>query len=109
MSPSRVSVMACCLTVKLRGRTTTRDERRGRTLSPSARGAKPLTPHGPLQRLLDGIAHVANRTYQLPPPPPLPPRRPPPPSGDTRDSQPEPITVLERCDRAKHTANQTAC
>src|SRR6184192_4734967 len=54
MSPSRVSVMACCLTVKLRGRTTTSDERRGRTLSTGARGAKPLTPHGPLQRLLDG-------------------------------------------------------
>jgi len=43
----------CRLTVKLRGRTTTSDERRGRTLCPSARGAKPLTPHGPLQRLLD--------------------------------------------------------
>jgi hypothetical protein len=41
-----------CLTVKLRGRTTTPDERRGRTLSPGARGAKPLTHHGPLQRLL---------------------------------------------------------
>src|SRR5947208_2308210 len=40
------------LTVKLRGRTTTPDERRGRTLSPSARGAEPPTPHGPLQRLL---------------------------------------------------------
>src|SRR5207253_2326846 len=42
------------LTVKLRGRTTTPDERRGRTLSPGARGAKPTTPHGPLQRLLGG-------------------------------------------------------
>ncbi len=40
------------LTVKLRGRATTPDERRGRTLSPGARGAKPTTPHGPLQRLL---------------------------------------------------------
>ena len=40
------------LTVKLRGRTTTLDERRGRTLSPGARGAKQTTPHGPLQRLL---------------------------------------------------------
>ncbi len=40
------------LTVKLRGRTTTPDERRGRTLSPSARGAKQTTHHGPLQRLL---------------------------------------------------------
>src|SRR5205823_8870451 len=40
------------LTVKLRGRTTTSDKRRGRTLSPGARGAKQTTPHGPLQRLL---------------------------------------------------------
>jgi len=31
------------------------DKRRGRTISSSARGAKPLTPHGPLQRLLDGF------------------------------------------------------
>ena len=28
-------------------------QRRGCTLSSSARGAKPLTHHGPLQRLLD--------------------------------------------------------
>src|SRR5205814_6603615 len=41
------------LTVKLRGRATTPDERRGRTLSSSARGASPLTPHGPLERLLE--------------------------------------------------------
>src|SRR5204863_460013 len=41
------------LTVKLRGRTTTPDERRGRTLPPGARGAKQTTPHGPLQRWLD--------------------------------------------------------
>src|SRR6184192_2921953 len=41
------------LTVKLRGRTTTSDKRRGRTLSPGARGAKQTTPHGPLQRLLE--------------------------------------------------------
>jgi hypothetical protein len=40
------------LTVKLRGRTTTPDRRRGRTLSCCARGAKQTTPHGPLQRLL---------------------------------------------------------
>jgi len=45
---------ACALTVKLRGRTATPDARRGRTLSPGARGAKPLTHHGPLQRLLGG-------------------------------------------------------
>src|SRR5215472_7598654 len=29
--------------------------RRGRTLSPSARGAKQEAPHGPLQRLLGGM------------------------------------------------------
>jgi len=39
--------------VKLRGRTTTPDRRRGRTLSPGARGAKQEASHGPLQRLLD--------------------------------------------------------
>ncbi len=37
------------LTVKLRGRPEAHIKRRGRTLSPGARGAKPLTPHGPLQ------------------------------------------------------------
>jgi len=40
------------LTVKLSGRPTPPDKHRGRTLSSSARGAKPLTHHGPLQRLL---------------------------------------------------------
>src|SRR5438270_13490586 len=40
------------LTVKLRGRVTTPDGGRGRTLSCSLRGAQPPTPHGPLQRLL---------------------------------------------------------
>ena len=51
------------LTVKLRGRTTTLDERRGRTLSPGARGAKQTTHHGPLQRLLgDGEVEVASQT-----------------------------------------------
>jgi hypothetical protein len=44
------------LTVKLRGRPTTPDKRRGRTLPSRARGAKQTTPHGPLQRLLDGGA-----------------------------------------------------
>jgi hypothetical protein len=39
--------------VKLRGRTSTPDKRRGRILSPGARGAKQLTHHGPLQRLLE--------------------------------------------------------
>jgi len=38
--------------VKLRGRTEAADERRGRTLSPGARGANQTTHHGPLQRLL---------------------------------------------------------
>src|SRR5204862_6200604 len=47
------------LTVKLRGRTTTSDERRGRTLSPGARGAKPQAHHGPLQRLLEVMADVS--------------------------------------------------
>src|SRR5439155_9887492 len=41
------------LTVKLRGRTTTSDERRGRILTSHARGAGPPTVHGPLQRLLE--------------------------------------------------------
>ena len=44
------------LTVKLRGRTEAPARRRGRTLSSSARGAKQTTHHGPLQRLLCGIA-----------------------------------------------------
>jgi hypothetical protein len=43
------------LTVKLRGRPTTPDKRRGRTLSPGARGANQTTHHGPLQRLLDSM------------------------------------------------------
>jgi hypothetical protein len=43
------------LTVKLSGRTMAPDQRRGRTLSPGARGAKPQALHGPLQRLLDGL------------------------------------------------------
>ena len=44
--------------MKLKGRTEAPDERRGRTLSSRARGAKPLTSHGPLQRLLDrSISH----------------------------------------------------
>ena len=41
------------LTVKLRGRTEAPARRRGRTLSPGARGAKQEASHGPLQRLLD--------------------------------------------------------
>ena len=42
------------LTVKLRGRTTASDRRRGPTISPWTRGAKQITHHGPLQRLLEG-------------------------------------------------------
>src|SRR5205823_3768188 len=42
------------LTVKLSGRGQAHPARRGRTLSPGARGAKPATPHGPLERLLGG-------------------------------------------------------
>src|SRR5882724_2743775 len=51
----------CGLTVKLRGRTITSDRRRGRTISSSARGAKPLTHHGPLQRLLGGARALTER------------------------------------------------
>ncbi len=40
--------------MKLRGRTTAPDKRRGRTLSPGARGAQTEAFHGPLQRLLGG-------------------------------------------------------
>ena len=50
------------LTVKLRGRPTTPDRRRGRTLSPGARGANQTTPHGPLQRLLDGTMRALEVT-----------------------------------------------
>src|SRR5205807_9203111 len=42
------------LTVKLRGRPPRPEGRHGRTLSTGARGAKSLTPHGTLQRLLGG-------------------------------------------------------
>jgi len=45
------------LTVKLRGRTSTPDQRGGRTISSGARGAKPQARHGPLQRLL-GISQL---------------------------------------------------
>src|SRR5256884_3104914 len=41
-------------TTLFRSRAKTPDGRRGRTMSPRARGAQPLTHHGPLQRLLDG-------------------------------------------------------
>ncbi len=41
------------LTVNLRGRPEAPIKRRGRTLSPGARGANPQAHHGPLHRLLD--------------------------------------------------------
>src|SRR5437764_4323367 len=48
------------LTLKLRGRTTTPDRRRGPTISPGTRGAKQITHHGPLQRLLE--SRLRNKT-----------------------------------------------
>ena len=47
----------CGLTMKLRGRPMPPDQRRERTLLPGARGAQPLTHHGPLQRLLGALSH----------------------------------------------------
>jgi hypothetical protein len=44
------------LTVKLRGRAPTPTRRRGRTLSPGARGTTPLAVHGPLERLLGWLS-----------------------------------------------------
>src|SRR2546421_3372635 len=55
----------CGLTVKLRGRTTTSDRRRGPTISYGARGAKQTTPHGPLQRLLDANRLVHFRRHRF--------------------------------------------
>jgi len=49
------------LTLKLRGRPEVPDERRGRTLSPRARGATTQAVHGPLQRLLDGAFTKSRR------------------------------------------------
>src|SRR5947208_1154188 len=46
------------LTVKLNGHAEAPDQRRGRTMSSSAGGAQPLTPHGPLQRLLEVLAEA---------------------------------------------------
>ena len=43
----------------LQSRRARQNMRRGRTISPGARGAKPLTPHGPLQRLLGGTVSGA--------------------------------------------------
>jgi len=72
--------LSVLLTVKLRGRTTTCPgrrgpaistgsrgapvrpiRRRGRTLSSRARGARPQSHHGPLQRLLDGSRMPTHR------------------------------------------------
>src|SRR5882762_3799112 len=55
----------CGLTVKLRGRQEAPDKRRGRTLSSGARGAQPLTHHGPLQRLLE-VAPMVNGVDVIP-------------------------------------------
>src|SRR5205823_252328 len=57
--------IAKCLTVKLRGRTTTPDRRRGPTISYGVRGAKQTTPHGPLQRLLDANRLVHFRRHRF--------------------------------------------
>src|SRR5437016_9982652 len=51
------------LTVKLRGRAEAPDERRGRILFSHARGARPITHHGLLQRLLGGI-DISRRNKQ---------------------------------------------
>ena len=52
------------LTVKLRGRAPTPAMRRGRTLSPGARGANQSTPHGPLQRLLEAARGCILKAYR---------------------------------------------
>ena len=57
--------LMCGLTVKLRGRTTTPDKRRGRTLSPGACGAKPAAHHGPLQRLLDAAGKLPATAFEF--------------------------------------------
>src|SRR5215472_18032024 len=49
------------LTVKLRGRTTTPASGRGPAISTGSRGRKPPTPHGPLQRLLEGTLKGGRR------------------------------------------------
>jgi len=51
----------CCLTNKLRGRTTAPDKRRGRTLSTGARGDTTAF-HGPFQRLLESPSCSTNRS-----------------------------------------------
>jgi len=61
--PDEVSheVASRLLTVKLRGRALTSDRRRGPTISPGTRGAKPQVHHGPLQRLLE--ARIARQRF----------------------------------------------
>jgi len=44
---------------------TTPDERRGRTLSPGARGAHQTSRHGPLQRLLEDPEEFREIEHQL--------------------------------------------
>jgi hypothetical protein len=58
-----------CLTVKLRGRMTTPAGRRGRTIFPSARGAKQEAFHGPLQRLLGVTGYIPDAACAPVPPP----------------------------------------
>src|ERR1700741_4762699 len=49
----RSGISTRCLTVKLGGRTEAPAGRRGRTVSPGARGPNPQAHHGSLQRLLE--------------------------------------------------------
>jgi hypothetical protein len=56
------------LTVKLRGRPQAPPKRRGRILSSRARGAEPLTVHGPLQRLLDRTRPISRTPHNVGPP-----------------------------------------
>src|ERR1700730_4835196 len=55
VAASRIRTVDRPLTVKLSGRPQPPNQRRGRILFPSARGAEPPTHHGPLPRLL-GVA-----------------------------------------------------
>jgi len=55
-----IRILLRTLTVKLRGRVTTPDGAEG-AQSLSARGAKPLTHHGPLQRLLGAIGSASKK------------------------------------------------
>jgi hypothetical protein len=58
------STIPWLLTVSFSGRPPRPDERRGRRPSPSARGAYPLTHHGPLERLL-GSTHTSVKGQYL--------------------------------------------